>query len=97
MKLRSRVRRVAIIIKREDCSLQTNTRVLVPDATALSVKQDSESCSTLAKQEEPLASTLISSNTQVEPNEEMDKAIKQEETSETKAASGRYAYRFQDK
>lgn len=93
MKLRSR----AIIIKKEDCSLQTNAsskaRVLLPDAT-LSIKQDSESC-TLVKQEEAFTLALNSSKMQVETSEEMDKAIKKEETSETKAASGRYVDKLQ--
>ena len=91
MKLRSRARRVAIIIKREDCSLETHlsskARVSVPDAT-LSVKQDSKSCA-LVKQEKPLTSALVSSNKQVETSEKMDKAIKQEETSKAKTALGK--------
>jgi len=90
MKLRSRARRVAIIIKREDCSLKANAssiaRVSVSDANTLGVKQDTESC-TLVKQEEPFTSALVSSNLQVD----MDKTIKQEETSKTKAALGTYA------
>ena len=88
------MRRAAIIIKREDCLLEPNAsvkaRLSVPNAI-FSVKQDSESCTTLAKQEEPLASALINNNIQVESNEEMDKAIKQEETSKPKPALGRYA------
>ena len=92
MKLRSRARRVAVIIKREKCSFEPNAsskaRLLVPDAT-LNVKQDSESC-TLVKQEQSFASALINSNIHVEPNEETNKAIKQEETSKPKIALGRY-------
>lgn len=97
MKLRSRTRCLANTIKREDCSLQTNAyseaRVLLPDAT-LSVKQDLESC-TLVKQEEPSTSVLIS-NMQVEPNEEICKTIKQEEISKTRTALGKYVDKLQD-
>lgn len=92
MKLRSRVIRAVNTIKREDLSLQpkahSEARVSAPDAT-LGAKQDIERC-TLVKQEEPFASTPISSDIQVEQSEEMDMAIKQEETSRSKAALGRY-------
>lgn len=97
MKLRSRARRAAIVIKREDWSLQTKASNkacgLVPDAT-LSVKQESKSC-TLIKQEEPFSSALVNSSMQVEPNEVMDKAIKQEDTSKTKIALGKYVDKLQ--
>lgn len=96
MKLRSRVRGASNTIKREDISLQTNAsskaRVSVTDA-AFSVKQESESCATV-KQEQLSSSTLINSNMLVEPNEDMGKAIKQEETSKAKIVLGRYTYKL---
>ena len=92
MKLRSRARLAAIIIKREDCSLQPNSSSKAPvsvTAATLSVKQESKSC-TLVKQEEPFASALVSNNTQVESNQNTTgKAVKQEET-KTKTALGKY-------
>ena len=98
MKLKSRARRVSTIIKREDFSLQPNAsseaRASVSDAT-LSVKQKSKSCTLIEQEEEPFISAPDSNDMQEDPDEEMDMAIKQEETSETKADLGKYVDKLQ--